>query len=176
MKRSESQLSASYHPSVPHASHTIIDTPCALGETLCGKGTEARGNLIELVRCSAALLSDISNLVREAALASMDGLSGLLTPSEQEQHLVPVITDLLSSDDRMDRVCGLLLLVSLIEKGMRLGGESRLVNWLSLLLCDDDDDVRQVKTKSLLPLLECLSRNWHRYIRHSSKRSLCHPE
>ena len=119
-------------------------------EILYNKGDVGREGIVQFVQCAATLLSDPSNYVREAALVAFDELANFLTPFDQENEIVPVITDLLGSEDRMDRVCGLLLLVSLIERGTALGGEAHLVNWLSQLLCDDDAEVRQVRS-SVLP-------------------------
>ena len=114
-------------------------------------------DVVLLVQCSASLLSDASNYVREAALTAFDALTTYLTPFEQERHIVPVIAELLGSENKIDRVCGLLLMVSLIEKGIVLGGETRLINWLSQLLCDDDYEVRQVPTM-LMPLTDVTGR------------------
>ena len=145
MMRFEQQSSVTYPPLVISLSKkSENDVNSVTAEILYNKGNVGREGIVHFVQCAATLLSDPSNYVREAALVAFDELANFLTPFDQENEIVPVITDLLGSDDRMDRVCGLLLLVSLIERGTALGGEAHLVNWLSQLLCDDDAEVRQV--------------------------------
>jgi len=114
------------------------------GEVICENSANAR-YLVQLLQFSATLLSDHSNYVREAALTSFDSLASFLPPSAQEKTVIPVITDLVGSETKMDRICGLLLLVSLLEKGIPLGGGTHLVNWLTILLSDEDHEVRQVR-------------------------------
>lgn len=93
-------------------------------------------------------MMDSSINVREYALEATTGLAGLLDSDRQEKLFRPAVQGCLASADVGDRVSGVRLLGRLCMRGIYLGSEGTIADWIAQTAKDANPIVRQVLTKT----------------------------
>lgn len=117
---------------------------------------DAAPALGSMVGCGFGLMMDSSANVREYALEATTGLAGLLDAERQEKLFGPAVQGCLTSADVGDRVSGVRLLGRLSMKGIYLGSEGTVIDWVTYAMKDANPTVRQV-LKFVRPLPPPLS-------------------